>query len=362
MMDYGTGAIMAVPAHDQRDFEFAVKFGLDIIPVVDVPDVDLNDLKEAAAAEGTMINSGIYDGMNNKEAISKITADLDAKGLGHKTVNYKLRDWLISRQRYWGTPIPMIWCEKCGWVPENEENLPVLLPTDVEFTGKGDSPLTTSKTFRKCTCPKCGGEAEREIDTMDTFLDSSWYFLRYCDAKNENEPFSKEKADYWMNVDQYIGGVEHAILHLMYARFFQMVLHDLGLCDAEEPFENLLTQGMVIKGYTDAEGNYIKAKMSKSLGNVVSPAEIQAKYGSDTARLFILFAAPPEKELDWSDEGVEGSYRFLNRVYRLVYEYIDSIRGDQREFPEPEIRNSDDKTLNFMINATIKKVSEDAGG
>jgi leucyl-tRNA synthetase len=362
MMDYGTGAIMAVPAHDQRDFEFAVKFGLDIIPVVDVPGVDLDNLEEAAAAEGIMINSGNYNGMNNKEAIRKITEDLEAKGLGHKTVNYKLRDWLISRQRYWGTPIPMIWCEKCGWVPEKEENLPVLLPTDVEFTGKGDSPLTTSKTFRKCTCPNCGGEAEREIDTMDTFLDSSWYFLRYCDAKNEKAPFDKDKADYWMNVDQYIGGVEHAILHLMYARFFQMVLHDLGLCDAEEPFRNLLTQGMVIKGYNDDEGNYIKAKMSKSLGNVVSPAEIQEKYGSDTARLFILFAAPPEKELDWSDEGVEGSYRFLNRVYRLVYEYIDSIRGECREFGEPEIRNADDKTLNYMINATIRKVSEDAGG
>ncbi|MBQ6315418.1 MAG: leucine--tRNA ligase, partial [Mogibacterium sp.] len=335
---------------------------LDIIPVVDVPDVDLDNLTEAAAAEGTMINSGDYTGMNNKEAIVKITADLEAKGLGHKTINYKLRDWLISRQRYWGTPIPMIWCEKCGWVPEDEHNLPVLLPTDVEFTGKGESPLTTSKTFRQCKCPKCGGDAEREIDTMDTFLDSSWYFLRYCDAHNEDAPFDPEKVNYWMNVDQYIGGVEHAILHLMYARFFQMVIHDLGLAEAEEPFNNLLTQGMVTKGYTDKEGNYIKAKMSKSLGNVVSPQEIQAKYGSDTARLFILFAAPPEKELDWSDEGVEGSYRFLNRVYRLVYEYINDIRGDQTSFPEPVVQNEADKSLNFMINATIKKVSEDAGG
>lgn len=362
MMDYGTGAIMAVPAHDQRDFEFAKEFDLDIIPVVDVPDVDLDNLTEAAAAEGTMINSGQYDGMNNKEAIKKITADLESKGLGHGTVNYKLRDWLISRQRYWGTPIPMIWCEKCGWVPEEEKNLPVLLPTDVEFTGKGESPLTTSKTFRKCTCPKCGGEAEREIDTMDTFLDSSWYFLRYCDPHNEEAAFDPAKVNYWMNVDQYIGGVEHAILHLMYARFFQMVIHDLGLADAVEPFNNLLTQGMVTKGYTDNAGNYIKAKMSKSLGNVVSPAEIQAKYGSDTARLFILFAAPPEKELDWSDEGVEGSYRFLNRVYRLVYEYINDIRGEQMEFPEPEVSAAADKSLNYMINATIKKVTEDAGG
>ena len=362
MMDYGTGAIMAVPAHDQRDFEFAKAFGLDIIPVVDVPDVDLDNLTEAAAAEGVMINSGKYTGMNNKDAIRQITEDLEAAGKGKKTINYKLRDWLISRQRYWGTPIPMVYCEKCGWVPEDEKNLPVLLPTDVEFTGKGDSPLTTSATFRKCTCPVCGGEAEREIDTMDTFLDSSWYFLRYCDAHNEERAFDPAKVNYWMNVDQYIGGVEHAILHLMYARFFQMVLHDLGLCEAEEPFKNLLTQGMVIKGYTDSEGNYVKAKMSKSLGNVVSPAEIQAKYGSDTARLFILFAAPPEKELDWSDEGVEGSYRFLNRVYRLVYEYIESIRGDERDFPEPVCTNEADKSLNFMLNTTIKKVEEDAGG
>ena len=362
MMDYGTGAIMAVPAHDQRDFEFAKKFGLEIIPVVDVPDVDLDNLTEAAAAEGIMINSGKYTGMNNKDAIRQITEDLEAQGKGKKTINYKLRDWLISRQRYWGTPIPMVYCEKCGWVPEDEKNLPVLLPTDVEFTGKGDSPLTTSATFRKCTCPKCGGAAEREIDTMDTFLDSSWYFLRYCDAHNEEMPFDPAKANYWMNVDQYIGGVEHAILHLMYARFFQMVLHDLGLCDAEEPFKNLLTQGMVIKGYNDSEGNYVKAKMSKSLGNVVSPAEIQARYGSDTARLFILFAAPPEKELDWSDEGVEGSYRFLNRVYRLVFEYIGSIRGDERNFPAPVCTNEADKSLNFMLNTTIKKVGEDAGG
>ena len=362
MMDYGTGAIMAVPAHDQRDFDFAKKFGLDIIPVVNVPDVDLDNLTEAAAAEGTMINSGEYDGMNNKDAIKKIIADLESRELGKKTVNYKLRDWLISRQRYWGTPIPMVYCEECGWVPEKEENLPILLPTDVEFTGKGDSPLTTSKTFRKCTCPKCGKPAEREIDTMDTFLDSSWYFLRYCDAKNEEAIFDPKKVNYWMNVDQYIGGVEHAILHLMYARFFQMVMHDLGLCDAEEPFKNLLTQGMVTKGYTDKDGNYVVAKMSKSLGNVVAPKEIQDKYGADTARLFILFAAPPEKELEWSDAGVEGSYRFLNRVYRLVYEYINDIRCDIKIPSEYTVNNSDDKSLNMMINATIKKVGEDAGG
>ena len=355
LMGYGTGAIMAVPAHDQRDFDFAKAFGLDIIPVVDPedPSIDLYDLKEAFVAEGKMINSGQFDGMNNKEAIPAMIEWLNEKGIGDKTVNFRLRDWLISRQRYWGAPIPMIWCDECGWVPEKDENLPVLLPTDVEFTGKGESPITTSKTFVDTVCPCCGRPARREVDTMDTFVDSSWYFLRYCDPHNDKAPFSREKADYWMNVDQYIGGVEHAILHLMYARFFQMFLHDIGLCKEEEPFRNLLTQGMVIK-----DG----AKMSKSLGNVVSPAEIQAKYGSDTARLFILFAAPPEKELDWSDEGVEGSYRFLNRVYRLVYEYINDIRGDADVPAEFKAANAADKSLNFMMNTTIKKVTEDAGG
>lgn len=355
MMDYGTGAIMAVPAHDQRDFEFAKKFNIDIIPVVDTedPEIDIHNLEAAFVAEGTMINSGKYTGMNNKEAIQEITKDLEEAGLGKAQVNYKLRDWLISRQRYWGCPIPMIYCDDCGWVPEKDENLPVKLPTDVEFTGKGDSPLKTSKVFGETTCPCCGKKAVREYDTMDTFLDSSWYFLRYCDAKNDERPFDKEKVDYWMNVDQYIGGVEHAILHLLYSRFFQMVMHDLGLVSAEEPFENLLTQGMVIK-----DG----AKMSKSLGNVVSPEEIQAKYGADTARLFILFAAPPEKELDWSDAGVEGSYRFLNRVYRLVQEYVNEIRKDFDASATIEIRNSEDKALNYQLNATIKKVTEDAGG
>lgn len=355
MMDYGTGAIMGVPAHDQRDFDFAKKFDLEIIPVIDThdPDVDFNNMTEATPAEGTMFNSGKYDGMNNKDAIKEITKDFHQKGIGREKVNYKLRDWLISRQRYWGCPIPMIYCEDCGWVPEKEENLPVRLPIDVEFTGKGDSPLTTSADFQNTTCPCCGKPAKREIDTMDTFMDSSWYFLRYCDPHNSEKPFDKEKADYWMNVDQYIGGVEHAILHLLYARFFQMVLHDLGLVEAEEPFKTLLTQGMVIKDGT---------KMSKSIGNVVSPEEIQQRYGSDTARLFILFAAPPEKELDWSDSGVEGSYRFLNRVYRLVYDYIENIRGEVVTDSRIEIRNERDKSLNYTLNGTIKKVTEDAGG
>ena len=352
LMGYGTGAVMGVPAHDQRDFEFATKFGIDIIPVVDPgdPEIDLNNLKCACAAEGNLVNSGEFNGMNNKEAIGKFIELVEEWGIGKRTINYRLRDWLISRQRYWGTPIPMIYCEDCGWVPEKEENLPVLLPTDVEFTGKGESPLTTSKVFADVVCPKCGKPAKRETDTMDTFLDSSWYFLRYCDPKNTEAPFDSAKANYWMNVDQYIGGVEHAILHLMYSRFFQMALYDMGLVDCEEPFKNLLTQGMVNK-----DGK----KMSKSLGNVVSPEEIIKKYGADTARLFILFAAPPDRELDWSDAGVEGSYRFLNRVYRLVYEFKKKYPEVPAEF---KIEGPADKSLNYMLNAAIKKVSEDVGG
>ncbi|MBR4020954.1 MAG: leucine--tRNA ligase, partial [Firmicutes bacterium] len=352
LMGYGTGAIMAVPAHDQRDFEFAKKFNLDIIPVVDPgnDEIDVNNLTEAFAAEGTMMNSGKFDGMNNKEAIEAVINWLDNEGIGKKTVNYRLRDWLISRQRYWGTPIPMIYCEHCGWVPEKEENLPVLLPEDVKFTGTGASPLTTSAHFAHCKCPKCGADAKREFDTMDTFLDSSWYFLRYCDPKNAEKIFDKEKVDYWMDVDQYIGGVEHAILHLMYARFFQMALHDLGLVKSDEPFKNLLTQGMVNK-----DGR----KMSKSIGNVVSPEEIITKYGADTARLFILFAAPPERELDWSDAGVEGSYRFLNRVWRLVYDFAQNWKGGSAPY---EVKTAADKELNYVLNTTIKKVTEDVGG
>ena len=352
LMDYGTGAIMAVPAHDERDFDFAKEFDLEIIPVVqpDDPEIDINNLKSAFVAEGKMINSAMFTGMDNKQAIEKIIDYLEEKGIGKKAINYKLRDWLISRQRYWGTPIPMIYCEHCGWVPEKEENLPVLLPTDVEFTGKGESPIATSKTFVDTVCPVCGKPAKREVDTMDTFLDSSWYFLRYCDARNDKAAFDPEKARYWMNVDQYIGGVEHAILHLMYARFFQMVFYDLGLTDKEEPFENLLTQGMVIK-----DGK----KMSKSIGNVVSPEEIIGRYGADTARLFILFAAPPDRELDWSDAGVEGSYRFLNRVYRLIFELAEKCKDAPKNY---EISGKDDKSLAYEMNASVKKVTEDAGG
>lgn len=352
LMDYGTGIVMGVPAHDQRDFEFAKKFGCDIVPVVDPQDgTDLDNLTEAAAAYGVAINSGEFTGLKTPEAIEAVTKYFIDNGIGQEKTNYKLRDWLISRQRYWGCPIPMIYCEDCGWVPEKEENLPILLPTDVEFTGKGESPIATSKTFVNTVCPVCGKPAKREIDTMDTFLDSSWYFLRYCDAHNDKEAFNYDKAKYWMNVDQYIGGVEHAILHLMYARFFQMAFYDLGLVTTEEPFQNLLTQGMVIK-----DGK----KMSKSIGNVVSPEEIIAKYGADTARLFILFAAPPDRELDWTDAGVEGSFRFINRVYRVVYELSDKLKG-----VTPDVSaavGQADKDLLYAMNATVKKVTEDAGG
>lgn len=349
LMGYGTGAIMAVPAHDERDYEFAKKFGLDIIPVIAPNAEEVSEEDLPMVAEGVVINSGEFTGMDNEEAIVKIIEYIEENNLGESTVNYRLRDWLISRQRYWGTPIPMIHCDSCGWVPEKEENLPVLLPTDVEFTGKGESPLSTSKSFAKVDCPKCGRPAKREMDTMDTFLDSSWYFLRYCDPKNDEEIFDKDKADYWMNVDQYIGGVEHAILHLMYARFFQMFFADLGMSKYEEPFENLLTQGMVIK-----DGK----KMSKSVGNVVAPREIIDKYGADTARLFILFAAPPDRELDWSEQGVEGCFRFINRVYRLVAETIERFIDAPDDY---EVKTKDDKQLAHVLHATIKKVGEDIG-
>lgn len=352
LMNYGTGAVMAVPAHDERDFAFAKKFNLEILPVIspDGKKISGSDLKEAIIEDGIMLNSGKYDGRKNREVSDEIVAELQKRDIGEKKVNYRLRDWLISRQRYWGTPIPMIYCDNCGWIPEEESKLPVLLPTDVEFTGKGESPIATSKTFKDVSCPKCGKKAEREVDTMDTFLDSSWYYLRYCDARNTERIFDKEKVDYWMNVDQYIGGVEHAILHLMYARFFQMALTDLGYTKSQEPFKNLLTQGMVVK-----DGK----KMSKSIGNIVAPSEIIESYGADTARLFILFAAPPERELDWSDEGVEGSYRFINRVYKLVYEniarYPDVLPVDFTN------DNKADKELLFVLNSTVKKVGIDIG-
>jgi len=349
LMDYGTGIVMGVPAHDQRDFEFARKYNLPIRIVVQPEGMELKaeEMTEAFPAEGYLVNSGPFDGLDNQTAIKKITEYVEQQGLGRFQVQYRLRDWLISRQRYWGTPIPIIYCEHCGPVPVPEEDLPVILPEDVQFKPTGESPLNSMPEFTDCQCPQCGRKAVRETETMDTFVDSSWYFLRYCDANNDREVFDKEKVDYWMNVDQYIGGVEHAILHLMYARFFTKVLRDLGLVKCDEPFQNLLTQGMVLK-----DGS----KMSKSKGNVVSPEEIIQTYGADTARLFILFAAPPERDLEWSDQGVEGCYRFLNRVWRLVYGYHRQVRDVA---PLDEARDEADRELRRMIHLTVKKVTED---
>jgi leucine--tRNA ligase len=332
LADYGTGAVMGVAAHDDRDNDFAKKYDLEIIPVIDEDD--------------KMINSGQFDGMNKDEAFDKIIEKLEEMGKGNKKTNFRLRDWLISRQRYWGCPIPMIYCDDCGIVPVDEKDLPVLLPTDVEFTGKGESPLASSKTFTQCTCPKCGKPARREVDTMDTFVDSSWYYMRYADNKNEEAPFDTDVVNNWLPVDQYIGGVEHAILHLLYARWFTKAFNKLGWTNHVEPFKNLLTQGMVLM-----DGS----KMSKSKGNTVSPVELVENYGADTARLFILFAAPPERDLEWSEQGVEGCFKFLNRVYRLVDELAPVTKLDH-EFGN---LTKADKDMRAKTNNTLKKVTED---
>ncbi|MGI6119812.1 MAG: leucine--tRNA ligase [Desulfosporosinus sp.] len=320
LLEYGTGAVMGVPAHDDRDFDFAKKYGQAIrtviVPAGSAPEAKDQVLECAYTGEGVLVNSGSFDGLSIKEAQVQIADELERRGMGKQKVNYRLRDWLISRQRYWGAPIPIVYCNSCGTVAVPEEQLPVMLPSDVSFKA-GENPLASSEPFIKTTCPQCGGASRRETDTMDTFVCSSWYFLRYTDPRNKDLPFAKSAVDYWMNVDQYVGGVEHAILHLLYARFFTKVLRDFGYVKVDEPFENLLTQGMVcMDGF----------KMSKSKGNVVSPKEIIKKYGADTARLFIMFAAPPDKDLEWSDQGVEGCYRFLNRIWRLVAQYQPLIK------------------------------------
>jgi len=351
LMDYGTGAVMVVPAHDQRDYEFAGKYNLPMKVVISPQQYDLTEekLKSSGRAyidEGILVNSGRFDGMANLDAIEEISAWMEKKGMGQRTVNYKLRDWLISRQRFWGTPIPIIYCEKCGTQPVAYEQLPVRLPSakKAKFTGKGN-PLETVDEFVNTKCPKCGGHARRETDTMDTFIDSSWYFIRFCSPKSEDMPFDKE-ASYWMPVDQYIGGIEHAILHLLYARFFTKVLRDLKLIAVDEPFSRLLTQGMVIK---DGE------KMSKSLGNIIDPAVITDKYGADTARWFILFAALPDKELGWTDRGAEGAYKYLQRVWSLLekkYDFNDV---------EPRQLTSRDRYILSLTNRTIKEVTQYIG-
>jgi leucyl-tRNA synthetase len=337
LMEYGTGAVMAVPAHDQRDFDFAKKYGLPIKEVIQpVGAIHELPLQKAYVDPGVMVNSDRFDALPSEEGKHKIVEYLEAKGVGKQQVTYKLRDWGISRQRYWGTPIPIIYCEEHGAVPEKVENLPVKLPLDVEFTGEGGSPLKKIPKFVNAHCPRCGKPARRETDTMDTFVESSWYFLRYCSPHEKKAPFAKQAAEYWMNVDQYIGGIEHAVLHLLYARFFTKVLRDLGYLKIDEPFKNLLTQGMVIK-----DG----AKMSKSKGNVVDPEYLIEKYGADTARLFSLFASPPEKDLDWSDAGVEGAYRFLKRIWTFLAEFSHGGLGSPEE--------------THFLNKTIKKVTED---
>ena len=352
LYDYGTGAVMGVPTGDQRDWMFADKYGIEKIVTICPVGKELK-LEEMTCAyeekEGMLVNSGEFTGMEMHKAMSAIMDKAEAEGFGKRRVNYRLRDWLISRQRYWGAPIPIIYCPHCGEVLVPEDQLPVRLPEDVSFTAGAKSPLATSEEFVHCKCPKCGADATRETDTMDTFLCSSWYYLRYTDAHNDKMPFDKELNSYWGPVDQYIGGIEHAILHLLYSRFFVKVLRDTGLVDYDEPFSNLLTQGMVIK-----DG----AKMSKSLGNVVSPEEILSKYGADTARLFILFAAPPERELEWSDQGVEGSFRFLNRIWRIVQAFEAVLAQKVTEYDHSNLSEAD-KDLRRVLHSSIKKVTND---
>lgn len=347
LVEYGTGAVMAVPTHDTRDFDFAKKYNLPMKVVIQDPQ-NPSDCKDAAYTEpGIMVNSGEFNGMKNEDAKKAMTEKAVKEGFGEFKTQYRLRDWLISRQRYWGAPIPVVYCEKCGIQPVPEEQLPVMLPKDVDFSVVGKSPILTSKTFLETTCPVCGGKARRETDTMDTFICSSWYYLRYADAKNAHKPFDRDLVNKWLPVDQYVGGIEHAILHLLYSRFFTKALRDLGLLDFDEPFKNLLTQGMVLK-----DGS----KMSKSKGNTVDPDEIFENYGADTARLFILSDSPPARDFDWSDAGVEGCYKFLNRVWRLVAANADDMTLDYKlEFPLK--KDNDDLVRNVHI--AIKGITND---
>ncbi|MFN3479121.1 MAG: leucine--tRNA ligase [Thermodesulfovibrionales bacterium] len=385
LMEYGTGAIMSVPAHDQRDFEFAKKYRLPIrvviVPEDSVTDVLSSSITEAYEDEGTVVNSGQFSGLRSDEARRRIGEYIEERGIGKRVINYKLRDWGISRQRYWGTPIPIIYCNSCGIVPVNEKDLPVILPEDVRFTGKGGSPLLDSKDFLNAPCPKCGKIGRRETDTMDTFVDSSWYFIRYCSRKDE-EALNREKIAYWMPVEQYIGGVEHAVLHLLYSRFFTRVLRDLGIVSFDEPFTNLLTQGMVCKetlrcpehGWLFPEeveqdrcihcGNLIirgrVEKMSKSKRNVVDPDRMIERYGADTVRLFSLFAAPPEKDLEWSDRGVEGAFRFLNRLWGIVHKFIQS-NPTTEVIEKIDLSNLRPKATGLLrkTHQTVKRVTTD---
>jgi leucyl-tRNA synthetase len=387
LMEYGTGAVMGVPAHDQRDFEFAVKYRLPIRVVIQPRGKQLisEALTEAYVDDGTMVNSGPFSGLSNVVGKERIAAYLEEKSWGQKSIRYRLRDWGVSRQRYWGTPIPVIYCEQCGTVPVPEDQLPVRLPTDVPFSGKGGSPLLESKTFLSAPCPQCGGAGRRETDTMDTFVDSSWYFLRYASPRFDSAPVDYPNARYWLPVNQYIGGVEHAVLHLLYARFFTKALRDIGLAPMDEPFTNLLTQGMVSKEtYRCSEHNWLfpgelagsekegwrcphcnrpvekgrVEKMSKSKKNIVDPEDLINRYGADTARLFTLFAAPPEKDLEWSDQGVEGAYRFLTRLWRFVGQHQALMRSVNSNLLEEELPPQL-REIRRAIHKTIKKVTDD---
>ncbi|MGB2599971.1 MAG: leucine--tRNA ligase, partial [Candidatus Omnitrophota bacterium] len=343
LMEYGTGAVMAVPAHDQRDFEFAKKYSLPIKVVIDNPEehLEADKMTEAYEDEGALINSAQFDGTGNVKAMDAIADHMEKEGIGKRAIHFKLRDWLISRQRYWGAPIPVVYCDKCGVVPVPEKDLPVILPENVEFRPMGESPLKDVPDFVKTKCPSCGEEASREIDTMDTFVDSSWYFLRYISPKLDNKPFNTKDVNNWLPVDQYIGGVEHAILHLLYSRFVTKFLHDLGIINFDEPFKRLFTQGMIIKN---------GAKMSKSKGNVVSPDALIKKYGADTVRLYTLFIGPPEKDAEWSDRGVEGASRFIKRAWALL-----DILSAASEEGDAEA----EKQLLQKMHQSIKKVTED---
>jgi leucyl-tRNA synthetase len=353
LMEYGTGAVMAVPAHDQRDFEFCTKYKLPIPIVVQPangPALTPETLKEASTEYGTLVNSGPYTGLSSEEALARMTEDAQARGFGKGETTYRLRDWGISRQRYWGTPIPIIYCERDGIVPVPDKDLPVHLPEKVSITGMDQSPLASSPEFVNTTCPKCGGPARRETDTMDTFVDSSWYFLRYLDPHNDQKPFDPELARYWFPVDQYIGGITHAILHLLYARFFCKVLRDFGLVQESEPFTRLFCQGMVQKG---------GVAMSKSKGNVVGAMEMAEEYGADTGRLYTLFAAPPEKDMEWSEESVEGCSRFLKRVFRLIERHAEAVRGHAAGVGDLAGATEKEKTLLRTTHQTLRRVTHD---
>lgn len=357
LMNYGTGAVMGVPAHDERDFLFAREHNLPIIEVISPDGSKSESLEEAYVQPGIMVNSGSFDGLKSSEAKMKMTEWAASNASGKKRVQFRLRDWLISRQRYWGCPIPLVHCDNCGIVPVGEETLPVELPEDIEITGQGGSPLTRLDSFLKIDCPACGSEARRETDTMDTFIDSSWYFFRYADANNGKIAFDKTKADYWMPVDQYVGGIEHAILHLLYSRFFTKAFRDIGLVDCDEPFENLLSQGMVTK-FSEISGRI--EKMSKSRGNVVGTTAFFEKYGADAARLFTLFAAPPEQELEWSEEGAVGQYRFLGRIWRIVSDLLerDAVSAHM-DGVDHESLDRKGKDFHKLVHKTLKSVTAD---